>query len=335
VNLMADIKRFLARRALTFIPTLIGVTFLAYIIAFAIPANPAQAWAGGIKANPQVVQQIIREYHLNDPWYVQYYYFMKGILTNSIIDPRWGYPVMTYMLSRFPITFQLTLFALFFLIVLGIPLGIISALKKDSWIDALVRTWALVGVSVPIFWLGYIFIYIFFYQLGWINIAGIPYPKVHITGVPIIDALLSGEWNVVWENIQRFILPGFTLGFAGIGVIARLVRNSFLEAINSDFIYFARMRGLKHRRIMTHALRNALVPVVTVLGLQFGGLLGGAPITETVFSIPGMGRAMVDAIFYMDFPLLIAGTFLVAIIYVITNLIVDILYAIIDPRVRF
>ena len=332
---MANIKRFLVRRLLTFVPTIIGVTLLTYVIAFIIPANPAQFWAGGIKARPEVVARIIQEYHLNDPWYVQYYYFMKGVLTNSIVDPIYGFKVMSYMLSRFPITFQLTLFALFFLIVLGIPLGIVSALKKDTWIDALVRVWALIGVSTPIFWLGYIFIFIFFYKLGWITIAGIPYPRAHITGVPIIDAVLCGDWTSFVENIKRFILPGFTLGFAGIGVVARLVRNSFIEALSSEYIAFAEARGLRKLRVYQHALRNALVPVVTVVGLQFGALLAGAPITETVFGIPGMGFAMVQAIFSLDFPVLIAGTLLVAIIYVTTNLIVDILYAVIDPRVRF
>ena len=332
---MAGLGRFLVRRALTFIPTLIGVTLLAYIIAFAIPANPAQAWAGGIKANPKVVASVIAEYHLNQPWWDQYYYFMKGVLTDTILDPLNGYKVMSFMLSRFPITFELTLFALFFLIVLGIPLGIISAIKKDTWVDALVRVWALIGVSVPIFWLGYLFIFFFFYMMGWITIAGIPYPPHPITGVPIIDALIEGDWTCVWNNITRFTLPGFTLGFAGIGVIARLVRNSYLEVMSSDFIYYAHMRGLRKGRVLTHTLRNALVPVVTVLGLQFGGLLGGAPITETVFGIPGMGRAMVQAIFMLDFPILIAGTLLIGIIYVTTNLVVDILYAYIDPRVRF
>ncbi len=332
---MANLKRFLVRRSLTFVPTIIGVTFITYIIAFIIPSNPARAWAGGLKARPEVIQTIIREYHLNSPWYVQYYYFMKGVITNSMVDPIFSFKVMTYVLSRFPITLELTLFALFFLVCLGIPLGIISALKKDTWIDAVVRVWALIGVSTPIFWLGYIFIYIFFYMLGWITIAGVPYPKVHITGVPIIDALITGNWVVFVENIKRFLLPGFTLGFAGIGIIARLVRNSFLEAHSSDFIFFAKMRGLRDNRIFTHTLRNALVPVVTVIGLQFGGLLGGAPITETVFGIPGLGRAMVHAIFNMDFPVLIAGTLFIALIYVITNLVVDILYAVIDPRVRF
>ncbi len=332
---MANLKRFLIRRFLTFIPTLIGVTLLTYVIAFIIPANPARFWAGGLKARPDVIQMIIHEYHLNDPWYVQYYYFMKGILTNSMIDPVTGYHVMSYILSRFPITFQLALFGFFFTVVLGIPLGIISALKRDTWVDALVRVWSLIGVSVPIFWLGYIFIYIFFYKLGWITIAGIPYPPKTITGVPIIDAILEGAWPVVIENIKRFILPGFTLGFASIGVVARLTRNAFLDALNSDYVLFAKARGLKKLRVYGHALKNTMVPLVTVLGLQFGGLLGGVPITETVFGIPGMGRAMVQAIFSLDFPVLIAGTFMIAIIYVVTNLIVDILYAFIDPRVRY
>ncbi|MCD6324018.1 MAG: ABC transporter permease, partial [Desulfurococcales archaeon] len=246
-----------------------------------------------------------------------------------------GYNVVSYLLGRFPITLQLTLFAFFFIIVIGIPLGIVSAIKKDTWVDALVRVWALIGVSVPTFWLGYLFLYFFFYVLGWITIAGIPYPKQVYTGVPIIDAAFSGDWGCVWDNVARFTLPGFTLGFGGIGVIARLVRNSYLEVMASDFIYYAKLRGLKRLRILTHTLRNALVPVVTMLGLQFGWLLGGAPITETVFGIPGMGRAMVQAIFMMDFPLLIAGTLLIGFIYVTTNLVVDILYAVINPRVRF
>ncbi len=332
---MANLKRFLIRRLLTFIPTLIGVTLLTYVIAFVIPADPARFWAGGLKARPDVIQMVIKEYHLHDPWYVQYYFFMKGILTNSLIDPVTGYHVMSYILSRFPITFQLALFGFFFTVVLGIPLGIVSALKRDTWIDALVRVWSLIGVSVPIFWLGYIFIYVFFYKLGWITIAGIPYPPKSITGVPIIDAILQGDWPTVVENIKRFILPGFTLGFASIGVVARLTRNAFLDALSSDYVLFAKARGLKKLRVYGHALKNTMVPLVTVLGLQFGGLLGGVPITETVFGIPGMGRAMVQAIFSMDFPVLIAGTFMIAIIYLVTNLVVDILYAFIDPRVRY
>jgi len=332
---MANLKRFLIRRLITFIPTLIGVTLLTYVIAFVIPADPARFWAGGLKARPEVIQMVIHEYHLDQPWYIQYYYFMKGILTNTMVDPIYGYKVMSYVLSRFPITLQLALFGFFFTVVMGIPLGIVSALKKDTWVDAVVRVWSLIGVSIPIFWLGYIMIYIFFYMLGWITIAGIPYPPKTITGVPIIDALLEGDWSVVVQNIQRFILPGFVLGFASIGVVARLVRNAFLEALSSDYILFAKARGLTKMRLYGHALKNAMVPLVTVLGLQFAGLLAGVPITETVFGIPGMGLTMVQAIFSMDYPVLIAGVFLIAIIVLVTNLIVDILYALIDPRVRF
>ncbi len=346
---MAELKRFLIRRLITFIPTLIGVTLLVFIIANLIPADPARAWAGGEKASPEVIERIREEYHLNDPWYVQYVFLMKKLFTNDIVSPRTHNKIWDDLIfgtsqgvagagtkyGRFFITLQLTLMAFLYIVFIGIPLGILSALKKDSPLDSAVRTLALVGVSTPVFWLGYLLIYIFFVRFRVIELAGFPEPSQRITGIMIIDALLLGENDIAIQIINRLALPAFVLGFIGIGVIARITRNSFLETWNADYIEFGKARGLRKSRLMRHALKNALVPIVTVLGLQFGGLLGGAPITETVFGIPGMGRYMVEAIRNFDYPALIGGVLLFALIYMLANLIVDIAYAFIDPRVRY
>ncbi|AIF68480.1 peptide ABC transporter permease [Palaeococcus pacificus DY20341] len=333
---MAELKKFLIRRILTFLPTLIGVTLIVFVIAYVIPADPARAWAGGEKASPEAIERIKEQYHLNDPWYDQYWFLVSGLAKNEIIDPRTSNPVMDDVGRRFPITFELALVAFFFVLIIGIPLGILSALKRNTWIDTVVRIFALLGVSTPVFWLGYILIFIFFVKFRVINLAGVPpAPSTQITHIPLIDALLTGEFTLFKQHIGRFWLPGFVLGFLGSGVVARFVRNSFLEALSSDYIGFLKAKGVPKLRVYRHALKNALVPIITVLGLQFGGLLAGAPITETVFGIPGMGRYAIQAIQNLDFPAVIAVTFIFALVYVTANLIVDILYAVIDPRVRY
>ncbi len=332
---MAELRRFVIRRLITFIPTLIGVTFIVFIIAAVVPANPALLWAGGQKANPQVVKELIREYHLNDNVLVQYYYIMKGLLTNEMVSPVTHDYVWEDLKEVFPVTLQLTIIAFVFVLALGIPLGIVSALKKDTWIDTVVRIFALIGVSTPIFWLAYLLIYLFFTKLHWITLSGTPTPPYSITGVPLIDSLLKLDFKTFAEVIHRYWLPGFVLGFAGTGVVARIVRNSFLDAYSADFTDYALARGLSKWRIYRHVFRNALVPVVTVLGLMFGGLLAGAPITETIFGLPGLGNYMYQSIQSYDYLALTGSVFFVAIIYITANLIVDILYAWIDPRVRY
>ncbi|MEB3756394.1 MAG: ABC transporter permease [Desulfurococcales archaeon] len=332
---MAELRRFLVRRFLTFIPTLIGVTFIVYLIAAVVPANPARLWAGGQKANPQVIAMLVKEYHLNDPFYVQYYYFMKGFLENSMVSPVTGYKVWYEVKTYMPVTVQLTLISFVFILLIGIPLGIISALKKDTWIDAAIRVVALVGVSVPIFWLAYLLIFLFFTKLGWITLSGTPTPPYSITGIPLIDSILKLDWHTHWEIIKRYWLPGIILAYPGIGVIARLVRNSFLDALSADFVDYVDARGLPRSQRYRHVLKNAMVPIITVLGLQFGGLLAGAPITETIFGLPGIGRFMLTSIYSFDYLSLMGGVFVIALIYMTVNLIVDILYALIDPRVRY
>ncbi len=332
---MAELGRFLLRRLLTFIPTLIGVTFIVFVIAAVIPSNPARVWAGGEKASPQVVERLIREYHLNESIPKQYYFVMKKLLTNTMVSPVSHHYVWDDIKTYFPVTLQLTIIAFVFIIGLGIPLGIIAALKKDTIIDMIIRIIALLGVSTPIFWLAYLLIYVFYTKLHWIVLAGTPTPDYSITGIPLIDSILKLDWNMFAQIIRRYWLPGFVLGFTGIGVVARIVRNSFLDAYSADFTEFMMARGFSRFRIYMHVLKNAMVPVVTVLGLMFGGLLAGAPITETVFSLPGLGWYMLRAINQSDYLGLTGAVLFVALIYVTVNLIVDILYALIDPRVRY
>lgn len=333
---MAELKKFLIRRILTFLPTLIGVTLIVFIIAYVIPADPARAWAGGEKASQEAIVRIKAQYHLDEPWYDQYWFLVSGLVKNTLIDPRTSNPVMDDVGKRFPKTFELALVAFFFVILIGVPLGILSALKRNTWVDTIIRFFALIGVSTPVFWLGYILIFVFFVKFRLINLAGFPpYPSHQITHIPMIDALLTGEFTIFKQHIGRLWLPGFVLGFMGAGVIARFVRNSFLEALSSDYIEFLKAKGVPKLKVYRHALKNALVPIVTVLGLQFGGLLAGAPITETVFGIPGMGRYAIQAIQNLDFPAVVAVTFIFALVYVTANLVVDILYAVIDPRVRY
>ncbi|WP_457752715.1 ABC transporter permease [Thermococcus sp.] len=333
---MADLKKFLIRRILTFIPTIVGVTIIVFLIAYVIPADPAKAWAGGEKASPEAVERIKERYHLNEPWYDQYWFLIKGLATNTLIDPRTSNPVFDDIKDRFPVTFQLAIIAFTFTMLIGIPLGLISALKRNTWIDTLVRIFALIGVSTPVFWLGYLLLFVFFVKFRITNLAGVPpAPPVQITHIPIIDSLLTGNFTLFKQHLARFWLPGFVLGFMGTGVLARFVRNSFLEALSGDYIQFLKAKGVPKLRMYRHALKNALVPIVTVLGLQFGGLLAGTPITETVFALPGMGRYAILSIQNLDFPAVVAITFIYAIIYVTANLVVDILYAVIDPRVRY
>ena len=332
---MTNLRRFLLRRLLTFVPTVVGVTVVTFLIAAVVPGNPAKLWAGGEKASPEVVQQIIEEYRLDRPLYEQYAFFMYKLLTNSMVSPVTFNYVWEEILERLPVTIQLTMFAFFYIIVLGIPLGIISALKRDTWIDAVIRIVALIGLSTPIFWLAYLLIYVFFVRFELTALAGTPEPPYSITGIPLIDAMIKLDLATLRDIVYRYWLPGFVLAYPYIGLTARLVRNSFLDALSMDFVEYMDARGLPPTWKYRHVFRNSLIPVVTTLGLIFGGLLTGAPITETIFSLPGLGKFLIDSINNYDYLALMGGVMFVAVIYVTINLIVDITYALIDPRVRY
>lgn len=331
---MSSFRRFLLRRFLTFIPTVLGVMFLTYLIAYAIPADPVRAWAGGEKAKPEVIEKVRQYYYFDRPWYEQFYYFLVRLFEGNLISPRTGNNVFTDIAARFSVTLQLALFAIFFAVVIGVPLGLIAAYKRDTKIDTAVRIFALIGVSMPAFLLAYLLILVFFAQFRAITLAGVPTSKVVITGVPLIDALITGDFESLGQIIGRYWLPGFVLGFSGAGIIARFVRNSTVEVLGADFVEYLHAKGLPLSWVRSHVFKNSLVPIVTIIGLEFGASLSGAPITETIFGLPGLGYYTVQSIYYLDFPAIIGATFVFAIIYVITNFVVDVLYALIDPRVR-
>jgi len=332
---MSSFRKFLLRRLLTFIPTIFGVVFITYLIAYAIPADPVRAWAGGEKAKPEVIERVKQYYYFDRPWYEQFYYFLVRLFEGTLISPRTGNNVFADVAARFSVTFQLTLFSIFFSVVIGLPLGLVAAYKRDTKIDTAVRIFALIGVSMPAFLLAYLFILLFFVQFRAITLAGVPTSKVTITGVPLIDALITGDFENLAQIVARYWLPGFVLGFAGAGIIARFVRNSTVEALGADFVEYLHAKGLPVGWVRRHVFKNSLVPIVTIIGLEFGASLSGAPITETIFGLPGLGYYAVQSIYYLDFPAIIATTFVFAIIYVVTNFVVDVLYAFIDPRVRY
>lgn len=347
---------FLLRRAVTFIPTILGVLLITYLIAYAIPADPVRAWVGEKLMNPERLQEIREKYRFNRPWYEQFVFLVTELLSGQLEDPVRQRNVFSELFYRFPVTVEVALIGFIFLVLIGIPLGILAAVKKDSYIDFFVRIFALTGSSLPAFVLYYFLILGFFVYTHTTYLAGIPYPTQTcrewisslpstypyignlvsaIGSVPMFGAAMCGEWFVVADTFKRLYLPGLALGLLNGGFIARIVRNSLLDALGSEYVLFAKARGLKRLRIWKHIFKNGMIPVVTVLGINFGGLLSGAVIAETVFNIPGMGRYMYDSITRLNFPAIIAATFLFAIIYVITNLIVDILYAVIDPRIRY
>jgi peptide/nickel transport system permease protein len=347
---------FIARRIITFIPTLIGVLLITYLIAYAIPADPVRAWVGEKLMNPETLEQIKAKYKFNAPWYEQFIFLIQQLLTGQLEDPVRHRNVFTELTSRFAVTFELAIVGFLFLVLIGLPLGIIAAVKKDSPVDFAVRVMALVGSSLPAFVLYYFLILAFFNYIQTTYLAGIPMPSSACTttlsslpqtipvlgnivsaigSIPMFGAMMCGEWSIVLDTFKRLYLPGLALGLLNGGFIARIVRNSLLDALSTEYISYAKARGLRKLSVWRHALKNAMVPVVTVLGLNFGGLLSGAIIAETVFNIPGLGRYMYDAIMRLNFPVIIACTFLIAVIYIVVNLVVDILYAVIDPRIRY
>jgi peptide/nickel transport system permease protein len=362
--------RFVLRRLATFAPTILGVLFLTYIIAYAIPTNPVRAWVSERIRDVQRLEALKEKYKFNAPWWEQFSFLVTSLLTGSLEDPVREGSVFQRLGQRFPVTVEVAIYGMIFILIIGIPLGILAALFKDSLIDFFVRFLALFGGSMPSFVLYFFLIYVFFNMLGWTTLAGIPevsdscaayiagipqsvawLPQAvpilghiayylaeavrYIGGVPIFGAAMCGEWDIITATTRRLWLPGLALGLLSGGFIARIIRNSLLDALSSEYVLFAKARGLRKLTVWKHAIKNALIPVVTVLGLQFGGLLAGAVIAETVFNIPGMGRYIYEQIVRLNFPVILAGTFIFAIIYVTANLIVDILYALIDPRVRY
>lgn len=329
------------RRLGQMIPALIGIILITFILSRVLPGDPAVMLAGE-QATPEVIENIRQDMGLDKPLYGQFFDYLGQLGRGDLGDAyHTGHTVASDFASRFPATIELTLFSILIAVVIAIPVGIIAATRKESVIDHISRVFSLIGACVPIFWLGLIFIYIFYSQLGWApapmgRISGDLNPPTHITGLYILDSLLSADFVALKSSIAHLILPAICLSTGTMAIVARMTRSSMLEVIGQDFVRTARAKGLRESIVIwKHALINALIPTLTVLGLQFGYLLGGAVITETIFSWPGVGGYITDSILAADYAPIQAFTLVSAVLYSLINLSVDLLYGMIDPRIRY
>ena len=318
---------------------LLGVSIVVFFMVRAIPGDPAQLLLGQ-QATEEQVQQVRHNMGLDKPVIVQYGIFLadavRGDLGDSIVTGR---PVTTELLARFPATLELTAFAMLVAILVGVPVGVISAVKQYSWLDKFTSVLALTGISMPIFWLAMILIVIFFVNLGWLPFPGrlsTGYAVTSITGLVLVDSLLTLNFPAFWDGLKHLILPAIALGTIPMAVVMRMTRSSMLEVMGEDYVRTARAKGVvPWRVIFKHALRNAMLPTVTVIGLQAGLLMGGAVITETIFSWPGVGQIAYDSVNRRDYAMIQGVVLYGATLFVLINLLVDVLYAILDPRVRY
>ncbi|MGB9857173.1 MAG: ABC transporter permease [Dictyoglomaceae bacterium] len=332
-------KRYIIKRLLLVIPILIGVSFFSFMLVRLIPGDPARIILGE-RATQEELERLREELGLNKPLFYQYLVFLgraiQGDLGRSIFTRE---SVFREVMHRFPATIELSLFAIILASVIGILAGIYASTHQGSIIDTIIMILALTGVSMPIFWLGLMFIWIGALVLGWFPPSGrldVSIDLKVITNFFILDSILTGNWRALFDSIYHLFLPGLALSTVPMAIIARMTRSSMLEVLNQEYILAAFAKGLPKRKIIFRsALRNALIPVITVIGLEFGFLLGGAIMTETIFSWPGMGRLVYDAIMARDYPLVQGCILLSAVVFVFINLIIDILYAFIDPRIRY
>lgn len=335
---MSGIKLF-AKRMSQLLIVLLGVTLVTFLVSHVVPGDPARMLVGQ-RADTQTLESMRQALGLDKPIWLQYLNYLWGLVQGDLgISIRTQRPVLSELLTYFPATIELTLFAMGFAVSIGVILGLLSAAYRDTPIDHATRVIAILGVSTPLFWLGLMALLLFYKDLGWLpgsgRIDSFINPPTRITGLYVLDSILSGDWVALKSSVLHLILPAIGLGYIQLATIARLVRASMIEVLELDYIKTALSNGIPRSRIIyRHALRNALIPTVTVIGLTFGELLGGAIITETIFAWPGMGKYVVDSISFLDFPAIMGFTILVAIIYVLINMVVDLLYPLLDPQIK-
>ncbi|KLU66951.1 dipeptide transport system permease protein DppB [Desulfosporosinus acididurans] len=331
--------RYIIKRLLMLIPVLLGVSIIVFLIMRVFSPDPAPIVLGQ-HATQQAVAAWRQVNGLNDPIYLQYYHYLTGALTGNLGTSYYTkLPVVKEIMSRFPATIELAIVAIILASFFGIVIGVISAVKKNSIFDNAGMFIALIGVSMPIFWLGILLIILFSGALHWLPSNGRINPLLepaHITGFFLIDSLMAGNMDAFFDALRHLILPASALAMYSMAIITRMTRSSMLDTLQQDFIRTARAKGVPEGKVVRkHALRNGLIPIVTVIGLQLGSLLGGAVLTETVFSWPGIGAYTVECILKSDFPVVQGVVLLVATIYVLMNLIVDLIYAFLDPRIKY
>jgi peptide/nickel transport system permease protein len=337
------LRDFIIRRILLAIPVVLGVLLVTFVLSH-IVGDPVALYTSE-RTRDEAIAAIRREHGLDQPLPIQFFYYLRSIFMGD-----WGYSrtarmdVVDAIGVFFPATIELSIFAMIIAVLTGIPLGIISATKKDQMVDHVTRVFALAGVSMPIFWFALMLKYIFFFQFNQWGLPHLPssdrftyyLPYTQITNFVLIDSLLTGNITLFFDALAHIIMPAVALGYLTLAIIARMMRSSMLEVMGEDYITLARSKGLRERIVIyKHALRNAMIPTVTVIGLAFGGLLAGAVLTETIFSWPGVGRWATASIFNTDIPSISAFVLIVAIVFVAANLIIDLVYGALDPRIRF
>ena len=331
--------RYVGSRILTFLPTFIGVTLISFAFIRVLPGDPIVVMAGERGVSPARYQELLTQFGFDRPLAVQYWNYIVGVLHGdlgrSFVTKK---PVWDEFFALFPATLELSACAMILAVALGLPAGVIAAVNRGRFFDRALMSTALVGYSMPIFWWALLLIIV---MSGWLGLTPVSgrislmfyFPRV--TGFMLIDSLLSGQKGAFTSAVSHLILPTIVLGTIPLAVIARQTRSAMLEVLGEDYIRTARAKGLGPGRVNgVHALRNALIPVITVIGLSVGTLLAGAILTETIFSWPGIGKWMVDSIFRRDYPVVQGGLLLIAVMVMIVNLTVDLLYGLINPRIR-
>ena len=331
--------RFFFSRVSTLIATFIGVSVVSFSLIRLVPGDPVLTMLGERGANPAAYNEIKESLGLDKPLIVQYFKFIgnafKGDLGNSIVT---NVPVLEEFFARFPATLELGLTGLLWAVLLGVPMGIIASVKKNSAFDYVTMSGALIGYSMPIFWWGLILIMWFSVGLGLTPVSGridVLFEVPNVTGFLLIDTLLNNNFSAFFSAVRHLILPSIVLGTIPLAVIARMTRSSMLEILSEDYVRTARSKGLTESRVIfIHGLRNALIPVVTVIGLMFGTIITGAILTETIFSWPGIGKWLVNSVTSRDYPVVQGGILIIAGFIVIINITVDFVYTLVNPKVR-
>lgn len=331
--------RFVLTKILYLVPTVLGITLVAFGFIRLLPGDPVLLMAGERGVSAERYAQISAQLGYDKPIWQQYFHYLgdllHGDLGNSLVTKK---PVLTEFLALFPATVELALVAIILATVIGVPVGVLAAIKRGSWFDQISMTGALIGFSMPIFWWGLLLIIFFSGILQWTPVSGrisLMFYFPQVTGFMLIDSLLSGQKGAFTSAVSHLILPSVVLATIPLAVIARQTRSAMLEVMGEDYVRTARAKGLPMRRVIgVHALRNAMIPVITTIGLQVGVLMAGAILTETIFSWPGIGKWMIDSISRRDYPVVQSGLLLIAAIVMIVNLLVDLTYGLINPRIR-
>lgn len=333
--------RYILRRLLQLVPVLLGISLLVFAFLHLIPGDPAVTMLGD-RATPAALEVLRERMGLNEPLPLQYLTFLGNLLKFDLGTSIFtGVPIIEEIRTKWPATFELSIVAMLIALVIGIPAGVMAAVRKNSLVDNLMMSGSLLGVSMPVYWLGLLLVYLFAVNLQWLPPSGriginVGYDFEPITGFFIFDALIQGNFQALSDVLSHLLLPAITLSTIPLAIIARITRSAMLEVLSQDYIRTARSKGLKEFLVIgKHALKNAMLPVVTIVGLEFGTLLGGAILTETIFSWPGIGSWIYGGILQRDYPIVQGGVVFVAFVFVLINLLVDISYAFLDPRIQY